>query len=168
MPFFPRRGSRRTSTTSTSHEDEPKRPYHHRHMKTRTITTSALLILSGCALNPEYVASLDSWVGEPVVDFFARHREPDSMIDMIDYRIYVWDRSVTSAFTSPVTTTCTTPIDLGGGVMSQPVCTNYGGQTTVGTSQCAWKLRVNKDNLLIGAELIGDACSSDERPVSHQ
>ncbi|MBU2676471.1 MAG: hypothetical protein KJP16_05255 [Gammaproteobacteria bacterium] len=137
-------------------------------MNARLITLSALMALSGCALNPEYVASLDSWVGSPVVDFFAQHREPNSMIDMIDYRIYVWDRSTTSASTVPVTTTCTTPIDLGGGIMSQPVCTNYGGQTTVMTSQCAWKLRVNKENIITGAELIGDACNANERPVSRK
>jgi hypothetical protein len=134
-------------------------------MNARLITLSALTALSGCALNPEYVASLDSWVGAPVVDFFAQHREPNSMIDMIDYRIYVWDRSVTSASTVPVTTTCTTPIDLGGGIMTQPVCTNYGGQTTVMTSQCAWRLRVNKENIITEAELIGDACNANERPV---
>jgi len=134
-------------------------------MNARLITLSALMALSGCALNPEYVASLDSWVGAPVVDFFAEHREPNSMIDMIDYRIYVWDRSVTSASTVPVTTTCTTPIDLGGGIMTQPVCTNYGGQTTVMTSQCAWRLRVNKENIITEAELIGDACNAKERPV---
>lgn len=134
-------------------------------MKAPLITLCTFIGLSGCALNPEYVASLDSWVGAPVVDFFAQHREPNSMIDMIDYRIYVWDRSVTSASTVPVTTTCTTPIDLGGGIMSQPVCTNYGGQTTVMTSQCAWRLRVNKENIITGAELIGDVCNANERPV---
>ena len=83
-------------------------------MKTPLITLCTFIGLSGCALNPEYQASLDSWVGAPVVDFFAEHREPDSMIDMIDYRVYVWDRSIIAAYTSPVTTTCTTPIDLGG------------------------------------------------------
>jgi hypothetical protein len=137
-------------------------------MNARMITLSALVTLSGCALNPEYMASLDSWVGAPAVDFFAKHREPISMIDMIDYRIYVWDRSETSAYTSPVTTTCTTPIDLGGGIMSQPVCTNYGGHTSVSTSQCAWRLRVNKENIITEAELIGDACNANERPVSRK
>ena len=137
-------------------------------MNARMITLPALVALSGCALNPEYVAALDSWIGAPVVDFFAKHREPDSMIDMIDYRIYVWERSATSAYTSQVTTTCTTPIDLGGGIKSQPVCTNYGGNTTVSTSQCAWKLRVNKENVITEAELIGDSCNEDERPISRK
>ena len=134
-------------------------------MKIPLITLCTFIGLSGCALNPEYQASLDSWVGAPVVDFFAEHREPDSMIDMIDYRVYVWNRSISSAYTSPVTTTCTTPIDLGGGIMSAPVCTNYGGYTSVSTSQCAWKLRV-RENVITEAELIGDSCNKDERPVS--
>ena len=134
-------------------------------MKTLLITLFTFVGLSGCALNPEYQASLDSWVGAPVVEFFAVHREPDSMIDMIDYRVYVWDRSITTASTSPVTTTCTTPIDLGGGIMSAPVCTNYGGHTSVATSQCAWKLRV-RENVITEGTLIGDNCRKDERPVS--
>ena len=134
-------------------------------MKTPLIALCAFIGLSGCTLNPQYQASLESWVGSPVVDFFAEHREPDSMIDMIDYRIYVWDRSMVSSSTSPVTTTCTTPIDLGGGIMSAPVCTNYGGYTSVSASQCAWRLRVDKDNIITEAELIGDSCKKDERPV---
>lgn len=134
-------------------------------MKIPLITLCTFIGLSGCALNPEYQASLDSWVGAPVVDFFAEHREPDSMIDMIDYRVYVWNRSIIAAYTSPVTTTCTTPIDLGGGIMSAPVCTNYGGHTSVSTSQCAWKLRV-RENVITEVTLIGDNCKKDERPVS--
>ena len=134
-------------------------------MNARLITLSSLMALSGCALNPEYVASLDSWVGAPIVDFFAEHREPDSMIDMIDYRIYIWDRSIAAAYTTPVTTTCTTPIDLGNGISTAPVCTNYGGHTSVSTSQCAWKLRV-RENVITEATLIGDNCTKDERPVS--
>lgn len=137
-------------------------------MKTPLIILCSFIGLSGCALNPQYQTSLDSWVGAPVVDFFAQHREPDSMIDMIDmidYRVYVWDRSISAAYTTPVTTTCTTPIDLGGGFMSAPLCTNYGGYTSVSTSQCAWRLRVQK-NVITGVMLIGDSCSAGERPVS--
>jgi hypothetical protein len=84
-------------------------------MKPLLIALCTFIGLSGCAttLNPEYQASLDSWVDAPVVDFFAVHREPVSMIDMVEYRVYIWDITRSAAYTTPVTTNCTTPIDLG-------------------------------------------------------
>jgi hypothetical protein len=134
-------------------------------MNARLITSSALMALSGCALNPEYVASLDSWVGAPVVDFFAEHREPDSMVDMIDYRIYVWDNTSISTHSVQGNIVCTGTVDLGNGMRSTPNCQTYGGGAYSLSSSCAWKLRV-RDDVITEVELLGDSCGSDERPVA--
>ena len=134
-------------------------------VKASTVALLAFLSLAGCAttLSPEYQASLDSWVGAPVVDFFEEHREPASMVDMIEYRVYVWDHTRSAVYTTPVTTYCTAPIDLGGGIMTSPVCTNYGGDTYASTYKCAWKLRV-QDNVITETTLIGDKCKAGGRP----
>jgi len=134
-------------------------------MKTLLIILCLIVGLSGCALNPEYQASLDSWVGAPVVDFFAEHREPDSMIDMIDYRIYVWDSTLVSTVYVPGNTVCTAGVSLPMGGTTAPYCTTYGGGAYSGSSSCAWKLRV-RDNVITEVELLGDSCNENERPVS--
>lgn len=135
-------------------------------MKAPSITLAALICLTGCAttLNPEYQASLDSWVGAPVVEFLAHHREPDSMIDMVEYRVYVWDLTTSSSYTSRVATNCTKPLDLGDGILYQPVCTNNDSDTYTVTSTCAWRLQVD-DNIIREATLTGDSCGEDEHPV---
>ena len=133
-------------------------------MKTPLITLCTLIGLSGCALNPEYQASLDSWVGAPVVDFFAEHREPDSMIDMIEYRVYVWDDTTVVTTSVPGNTVCTGTVPIGNGMSTTPNCTTYGGGVYSGSYSCAWKLRV-QDNVITEAELMGDSCDTDERPV---
>ena len=132
---------------------------------TRYLLALSLAALSGCALNPEYQASLQSWVGSPVVDFFAEHREPDSMVDMIDYRIYVWDNTSISTYSAQGNTVCTGTVDLGNGMRSTPNCQTYGGGAYSSSSSCAWKLRV-QDDVITEAELLGDSCGSDERPVA--
>jgi len=129
-------------------------------MKTRaTYVVLAALTLTGCAttLNPEYQSSLDSWVGSPVLEFFGEHREPDSMIDMIDYRVYIWNNSRSGVYSSPGTTTCVSGVYLGSGITSAPSCTTYGGGATSYTYTCAWELRVEK-NVITAATLTGDSC----------
>jgi len=134
-------------------------------MKAITVFVVTLAV-TGCAttLNPEYQASLDSWVGRPVVEFFAVHPEPNSMIDMIDYRIYVWNSTEIITGSNPDIISCTPGVDLGTGVTTAPTCVNYGGGSYSATSSCAWKLYV-KDNVVTDATLTGDGCEKKERPV---
>ena len=134
-------------------------------MKTPLTILCLCIVLSGCALNPQYQASLDSWVGVPVVEFFAAHREPDSMVDMIDYRIYIWDNTRVVTTSVPGNTVCTGTVPLPMGGTTNPHCSTYGGGAITGTSSCAWKLRV-KDDIITQAELVGDRCSQSELPVS--
>jgi hypothetical protein len=126
-------------------------------MKLRLILLSISVGFSGCAtkLNPAYQASLDSWVGAPVVEFSAAHREPDFMIDMTEYWVYVWDSAKVSTTYESGHTTCT------GGAF--PRCATSGGGAYRRTHRCAWTLRV-ENKVIALAELALDKCDADERP----
>lgn len=125
-------------------------------MKARILILLSFLYLAGCAttLTPEYQASLDSWVGAPVADFIAEHREPDSMTDMVGYRVYVWNDTRTVTGSMPSKTIC--------GRTAQN-CTAYGGGAYSETNICSWMLRV-QDNVIIEAELTGDSCDAGAGP----
>ena len=128
-------------------------------MKLRLILLSISVGLSGCAttLNPTYQASLDSWVGAPVVEFSAAHREPDFMIDMTEYWVYVWDSTKVSTTYESGHTVCT---DAGA---AMPKCATHGGGAYSETHRCAWTLRVENEVITL-AELALDKCGADERP----
>ena len=51
----------------------------------------------------------------------------DGMVDMIDYRIYVWNNTSVITSSTPGNTVCTGTVDLGNGMRSTPNCQTYGG-----------------------------------------
>ena len=135
-------------------------------MKALLITVLALIGLSGCATSstPRDQISLDSWVGAPVAEFFAHHREPDSVTDKSDYRLYVWETKKDSSTSTPISTSCTYSVDPTGRPRS-PQCTNYGGDRRGSVGRCAWTLRV-EGNVITEATLTGDDCAKDEHPIA--
>lgn len=136
-------------------------------MKALLITLLALIGLSGCATTsePRDQVSLDSWVGVPAAEFFAHHREADSMTDMTDYRLYVWDTKKHITSPVPITTSCTYSVTGVDGVPRAPVCRNYGGDGHASVRRCAWQLRV-EDSVITEAKLTGDDCEKGEGPIA--
>ena len=124
-----------------------------------------LLSVAGCALNPEYDASLQSWVGSPVGDFVAKHRKPDAIVDIGDYLVYFWDRSTVQTTHSPGKLVCSPGSSSDGRVPAPPTCSSSGGGSFRSIDRCAWKL-LAKDNVILETELVGDVCHDDERPVA--
>lgn len=133
---------------------------------TRALLLAAVgIFAAACAttIDPKHQASLDSWVGSPVTEFFAVHREPNSMIDMIDYRVYIWDSTNVITTSSTPQTYCTQGIDLGTGIPPQTYCSTYGGGAYTATYRCAWRLRVD-DKVITEAEMLGGYCETEAFP----
>jgi hypothetical protein len=125
-----------------------------------------LLELAGCALNPAYESSLQSWVGSPVGDFVETHRKPDAIVDIGDYLVYFWDKSTYQTTRIPGAVYCSPGTSSDGRVPSPSNCSSSRGGGSVGsTSRCAWKL-LAKDNVILETELVADVCDDDERPVA--
>lgn len=125
-----------------------------------------LLGLAGCALNPAYETSLQSWVGSPVGDFVEAHRKPDAIVDIGDYLVYFWDKSTYQTTRTPGTVSCTPGTSSDGRVPGPSNCSSRGGGGSGRSiSRCAWKL-LAKDNVILETELVHDECNDDERPVA--
>ena len=134
-------------------------------MKRGVGASIVLLGLAGCALNPEYETSLQSWVGSPVEDFVATHRKPDAVVDIGDYLVYFWNQSTVQTTSSPGNLVCSPGSSSDGRVPPPPTCSSRGGGSFRSINRCAWKL-LAKDNVILETELVGDVCHDDERPVA--
>ncbi len=120
-----------------------------------TLSVSLLAFVAGCvSLAPEIESSLGTWIGAPVVKFFAVNPEPASMIDMITHRVYKWDSSQSGVITTAVTTNCTPSIVEGG----TPSCYSYGGTAIPWSTRCAYSVTVDLDNNIIATQLLGADC----------
>ena len=131
-------------------------------MKMKILAAPVLVLLTGCvSLAPEMESTLDTWMGAPVVEFFAVNSEPTSMIDLITHRVYRWDSTQSGVITTPVTTNCTPSIVEGG----TPSCYSYGGNAIPWSTRCAWSLTVDLENRIIATQLLGADCSG-QMPVA--
>ena len=136
-----------------------------KRMKRGIGASIVLLGVAGCALNSEYEASLQSWVGSPLGDFVATHRKPDAIVDIGDYLVYFWDRSAAQATSSPGQIVCSPGSSTDGRVPAPPTCRSSGGASFRSINRCAWKL-LAKDNVILETEFVGDECHDEERPVA--
>jgi len=64
-------------------------------MRKVVIALAASAVVSGCATSQQQIDShepaLDSWVGAPIEEFLDMQGAPTTVIDRVDYQIYVFD-----------------------------------------------------------------------------